>query len=170
MERIASSVLEEVVVSDTIPLSAAARATGKFKVLSVDRLLGEAIKRMPNGVMHELKKLYLDVASMTGARSFQGVRDLVGIERMLFGTDFPFGPIGPIVQNLERLGVKFETADGGVMRRASAKANFSYNSREIALRDMRLALDDSKLTGRVGLEGRPADETERHHGRHQSIG
>jgi AsmA protein len=54
---------------------------------------------------------------------------------------------------LERLGVKLETADAGVMKRASAKANFSYNAREIALRDMQLALDDSKLTGRVGLEG-----------------
>jgi len=49
IERIAASVLEEVVVTDTIPLSEAGKATGKFKVLSVDRLLGEAIKRIHNG-------------------------------------------------------------------------------------------------------------------------
>jgi ribose-phosphate pyrophosphokinase len=49
VDRIMASVLDEVVVSDTIPLSAAARASGKFKVLSVDRLLGEAIKRIHNG-------------------------------------------------------------------------------------------------------------------------
>ena len=49
VERIANSVLEEVVVSDTIPLSQAAQATGKFKVLGVSRLLGEAIKRIHNG-------------------------------------------------------------------------------------------------------------------------
>jgi ribose-phosphate pyrophosphokinase len=49
VERIANSVLEEVVVSDTIPLSAAAQATGKFQVLGVSRLLGEAIKRIHNG-------------------------------------------------------------------------------------------------------------------------
>ncbi len=54
---------------------------------------------------------------------------------------------------LERFGVKLETADAAVMKRATVKATFSYNSREIALRDMQLALDDSKLTGRVGLEG-----------------
>ncbi len=54
---------------------------------------------------------------------------------------------------LERFGVKLATADSGAMKRASAKAIFSYNSREIAMRDMQLALDDSKLTGRVGLEG-----------------
>jgi len=48
-ERIGGSVLDEVVVSDTIPLSAAAIATGKMKVLSVSKLLGEAIKRIHNG-------------------------------------------------------------------------------------------------------------------------
>jgi ribose-phosphate pyrophosphokinase len=49
VERIANSVLEEVVVSDTIPLSPAAQAMGKIKVLGVARLLGEAIKRIHNG-------------------------------------------------------------------------------------------------------------------------
>jgi len=49
VERIAASVLDEVVVSDTIPLSEAAVAMGKMKVLSVNRLLGEAIKRIHNG-------------------------------------------------------------------------------------------------------------------------
>jgi ribose-phosphate pyrophosphokinase len=46
VERIAASELEEVVVTDTIPLSKEARATGKFKQLTVARLLGEAIKRI----------------------------------------------------------------------------------------------------------------------------
>jgi ribose-phosphate pyrophosphokinase len=49
VERIKSSVLDEVVVSDTIPLSEAAAAMGKMKVLSVNKLLGEAIKRIHNG-------------------------------------------------------------------------------------------------------------------------
>ncbi|MET0344028.1 MAG: ribose-phosphate pyrophosphokinase [Polyangiales bacterium] len=48
-ERIGASVLDEVVVTDTIPLGAAALATGRFKVLSVSKLLGEAIKRIHNG-------------------------------------------------------------------------------------------------------------------------
>ncbi|MFW5877076.1 MAG: ribose-phosphate pyrophosphokinase [Myxococcota bacterium] len=46
VDRIADSPLEEVIVTDTIPLTEAARSTGKFKVLSVSRLLGEAIKRI----------------------------------------------------------------------------------------------------------------------------
>jgi ribose-phosphate pyrophosphokinase len=46
VERIAASPLEEVVVTDTVPLKAAALESGKFKVLTVARLLGEAIKRI----------------------------------------------------------------------------------------------------------------------------
>jgi ribose-phosphate pyrophosphokinase len=46
VERIADSPLEEVIVTDTIPLRDEAKATGKFTVLSVARLFGEAIKRI----------------------------------------------------------------------------------------------------------------------------
>ncbi|MBC7173602.1 MAG: ribose-phosphate pyrophosphokinase [Polyangiaceae bacterium] len=46
IERIAASPLEEVIVTDTIPLTEAALATGKFTVLSVGGLLGETIKRI----------------------------------------------------------------------------------------------------------------------------
>jgi ribose-phosphate pyrophosphokinase len=49
VERIAASVLDEVVVTDTIPLSEAALATGRMKVLSISKLLGEALKRIHNG-------------------------------------------------------------------------------------------------------------------------
>jgi ribose-phosphate pyrophosphokinase len=48
VERITSSALEEVVVTDTIALNPVAVASGKFKVLTVSRLLGEAIKRIHN--------------------------------------------------------------------------------------------------------------------------
>jgi AsmA protein len=53
---------------------------------------------------------------------------------------------------LGRLGVAVDTADSGVLSRASASANFVYDPARIALRDMRLALDDSTLTGEVGVE------------------
>ena len=46
IERIQNSVLEEGVLTDTIPLPEAAKGVEKFKVLSVARLLGEAIKRI----------------------------------------------------------------------------------------------------------------------------
>jgi len=46
IQRIMESPLEEVVVSDTIPLSPAARTCSKIKQVSMARLLGEAIKRI----------------------------------------------------------------------------------------------------------------------------
>ena len=46
VERIVGSPISKVVVTDTLPLSAEARASGKIEQLSVARLLGEAIKRI----------------------------------------------------------------------------------------------------------------------------
>ncbi len=46
IERITQSVLDEVVVTDTIPLSAAAVACGKIRQLSCAALLGETISRI----------------------------------------------------------------------------------------------------------------------------
>ncbi len=44
--RIVDSPLAEVVVTDTIPLSAEAAACGKFRVISISHLVGEAIRRI----------------------------------------------------------------------------------------------------------------------------
>ena len=46
IQRINDSPLSEVVVTDTIPLSAAAKESPKIKQVSIARLLGEAIKRI----------------------------------------------------------------------------------------------------------------------------
>jgi ribose-phosphate pyrophosphokinase len=45
IERIEESVIDELVVTDTIPLTAEARQLTRLKVLSVASLLGEAIRR-----------------------------------------------------------------------------------------------------------------------------
>ena len=49
LERIAGSPLEEVIVTDSIPLSAEGQALAKIRQTSVARLLGEAIKRIHHG-------------------------------------------------------------------------------------------------------------------------
>ena len=49
IQRIEESVITEVIISDTIPLSPAARQCRKIKVLSVARLLGESIRRIHHG-------------------------------------------------------------------------------------------------------------------------
>jgi len=48
IERIDDSELDEMIVSDTIPLSEAGMSCGKIKQLSLDRLLAEAIRRVSN--------------------------------------------------------------------------------------------------------------------------
>jgi len=48
IERIEESVLAEVVVTDSIPLPKAGEACAKLRVLSIARLLGEAIRRTHN--------------------------------------------------------------------------------------------------------------------------
>lgn len=49
IERIEGSPLDELIVTDTIPLRPEAKACKKIKQLSVARLLGEAIKRIHHG-------------------------------------------------------------------------------------------------------------------------
>ena len=44
--RIAASALDEVVVTDTIPLCEPARACGKIRQLSLGRVLAESIRRV----------------------------------------------------------------------------------------------------------------------------
>ena len=46
--RIVASELDEMVVTDTIPLSEQARASGRFTQLSLDKLLAESIRRVSN--------------------------------------------------------------------------------------------------------------------------
>src|SRR5262245_66228253 len=49
IKRISDSALTEVIITDTIPLTAEGKACSKIKQLSVARLLGEAIKRIHHG-------------------------------------------------------------------------------------------------------------------------
>jgi ribose-phosphate pyrophosphokinase len=49
VSRIEESCLEEVIITNSIPLSENAKKCDKFKVLSVAKLLGEAIKRIHHG-------------------------------------------------------------------------------------------------------------------------
>ena len=49
IERITNSTLDELVVTDTIPLSEQARQCGKIRVLTCAPLLAETIKRISSG-------------------------------------------------------------------------------------------------------------------------
>jgi hypothetical protein len=61
------------------------------------RLLAQAAQpamagRFPQGPLHELQKLYYDVASVTNRASFSALTALIPHTQLLLGTDFPLGP------------------------------------------------------------------------------
>lgn len=58
IERIAESNLDEIVVTDTIPLSDDAKAIGKIRQLSIAEILGETIQRMLDD--QSVSSLYAD--------------------------------------------------------------------------------------------------------------
>jgi len=58
VEKIAKSALDELVVTDTIPLSAAAKACGRIRQLSVAELLAETIRRIRDE--ESVSSLYVD--------------------------------------------------------------------------------------------------------------
>ena len=58
IDNISRSRLDEIVVTDTIPLSQAARACGRIRQLSVAQMLAETIRRMAEG--ESVSSLYVD--------------------------------------------------------------------------------------------------------------
>ena len=44
----------------------------------------------PNGVMHEIKKLYLDTVSVFDPVSFNALKQMTPLSQLLFGTDYPY--------------------------------------------------------------------------------
>ncbi len=58
VERINESVLDELVVTDTIPLSDEADASAKIRQLSVAELLAETVRRISDN--ESVSSLYLD--------------------------------------------------------------------------------------------------------------
>jgi predicted TIM-barrel fold metal-dependent hydrolase len=61
--------------------------------------------QVPNGVMHELRKLYYDIAGVSHPIAFRAALDLVGPSQLLFGTDYPFWPTELAVSGLATFGL-----------------------------------------------------------------
>jgi predicted TIM-barrel fold metal-dependent hydrolase len=65
----------------------------------------EIADRAPNGVSHELKKLYYDVANSTNASSMAALMNLVPTSQMLFGSDYPYVPATVTANGLDHFGL-----------------------------------------------------------------
>jgi predicted TIM-barrel fold metal-dependent hydrolase len=74
--------------------------------------------RVPNGVMHELSKLYVDVVGVTTPGAMRAVLDIVPMSHLLFGSDFPFWDPDITIKGLA--GLKLSAADLQAIERDNA--------------------------------------------------
>jgi AsmA protein len=81
--------------------------------------------------------------TLQGERLFTSLRLTGGIEIAEFDPN----------DLLEIFDAEIETADDSVFRRASARADFIYDSTQMGMRNMQLVLDDSTLVGSLGMQG-----------------
>ncbi len=65
---------------------------------------------LPNGVLHELRRLFYDTASAVNPPNMAGLRTLVGLSQILFGSDNPWVPIGTTANALDKFGFTAEEA------------------------------------------------------------
>jgi predicted TIM-barrel fold metal-dependent hydrolase len=83
----------------------------------------ERATRVPNGVDHELRRQYYDLASVgTNPAGMAAVLKVFPPSQLLYGSDVPFGTMPPIVAGLERLGLP--PADLAAIARGNAAALF----------------------------------------------
>jgi len=56
---------------------------------------------LPKGPMYEMQKFYYDTASVENQVALAGLKKLVPMSQIFFGTDFPFGAAVDRIRNLE---------------------------------------------------------------------
>ena len=78
----------------------------------------ELSARVPNGVMHELSKLYVDVVGVTTPGALQAVLDIVPMSHLLFGSDYPFWAPEITIDGLA--GLKLSASDLRAIERDNA--------------------------------------------------
>jgi predicted TIM-barrel fold metal-dependent hydrolase len=86
---------------------ALAMIAGRLAGLAKNR--PELSAQVPNGVMHELSKLYVDVVGVTTAGAMKAILDIVPMSHLLFGTDYPFWPPETTIKGLA--GLKLSATD-----------------------------------------------------------
>jgi len=62
-------------------------------------------KHFPNGIVAELKKFYYDTAQAMHPAMLNALRDVVGLEHTVFGTDYPWGTSVQCIEELRASGV-----------------------------------------------------------------
>jgi predicted TIM-barrel fold metal-dependent hydrolase len=62
-------------------------------------------KRLPNGLLHEVQRLFVDTASMNSPYPWPTLLKLLPVSHILFGTDFPFFSAGTVAKGNSEVGL-----------------------------------------------------------------
>ena len=62
-------------------------------------------ERLPQGVDHELKRLYYDIAVGGNRPAIAALASLIPVHQILFGSDFPYRPLGESADGMSQLGL-----------------------------------------------------------------
>jgi predicted TIM-barrel fold metal-dependent hydrolase len=90
------------------------------RLVGLARNRPELAARVPNGVKHELSRLYLDVVGVSSPGAFKAVLDIVPVSHLLFGTDYPFWAPRDTIDGLARLNL--DAAELAAIERGNALA------------------------------------------------
>lgn len=100
--------------------------------VSLGNLIPEMNKNAPQGIMTYIKRFYFDTALSPSPYAMSALKELVGTERILFGSDFPFAP-APVshmqAQSLQQLPI-FDDADQYSIQRGNALGLFPKYKQE----------------------------------------
>jgi predicted TIM-barrel fold metal-dependent hydrolase len=71
--------------------------------------LGDALpdlrEKLPNGVDYELRRLHYEIANSANPPAIAALTKLVPTSQILFGSDYPYVPIGATAEGMTRLGL-----------------------------------------------------------------
>ena len=62
-------------------------------------------ERLPNGVDHELKRLYYDIAVSGYRPAIAVLTSFIPMNQILFGSDFPYRALGETADSMPQLGL-----------------------------------------------------------------
>jgi predicted TIM-barrel fold metal-dependent hydrolase len=79
-------------------------------------------QRLPNGLLHEVQKLFVDTASFYSEYPWPALLKLMPVSQILFGTDFPFASAAEVAKGLSGVGLK--TGDLQAIERGNALEMF----------------------------------------------
>ena len=79
----------------------------------------EGASKIPNGVLHELKRLHFDTAQSSNPYALSALIRLVSVNQIMFGTDFPYRTTAEHVKGLADCGL-FTEADLAAIARGNA--------------------------------------------------